>query len=162
MKGLIIFLLALGISHSSYAHDHNLTTFTIYKRNGAWMMKIDYTTSSMSHALKNQKNLSDKDIYNQSVINYFKDHINIVIDNDAKLDLGTGAVKYGHHSSEVIIVLKNFNPNWNILDCEITAFNSNEEQHNIIRIEMKDHVFKEFLHDENEFKTVFKQVVITN
>lgn len=162
MKYLISIFIALLLGNSSFAHDHNLATFSIYKNGGVWLLKIDFTTSTMLESLnKNQISAheSNKEV-KEAMIHYLKEHIVIRSDESAGVKLDKGGIKYGDHSSEVIFILKEFNEDWTTLFVDIEAFEENSKQSNLIRIQDSTGKYKAFLNSENHFEKSFKRIKI--
>ena len=162
MKYLLSILLALSLQSTAFAHDHNLATFSIYQKGGVWLLKIDFTTSTMLESLDLEGKLSDysdKEI-KESMIRYFKKNIDIKIDNWIDVVLDKGGIKYGSHSSEVIFLLKGFKEGWTSLNVEIKAFKENKKQSNLIRVIDSTGTYKAFLNSKNYFKKGFEKVTV--
>lgn len=154
----LIILMSLGMN--SYAHDHNLATFTIENLEGRWVLKIDFTTTAIYSALNekydgNLEDLTEKE-FKEMVVKYFQETIHLSMDNKMAVEIGGGGIKLGSHSSQLVFLLPNFSDDWNLLKCNITCFEDNDKQTNLIRIKkVRGKTFKEFLRPENQFQTIF-------
>lgn len=163
MKTVLTFLLLILYSNS-YAHDHNLATYTVYKKEGGWLLKIDFTTNSVFKSIKQEENvdrLADYE-FKKKVINYFKKNISLKINGKTDVKIGKGGIKLGTHSSQIIFILENFSSDWISLFSKITCFDNNKNQTNLIRVKLggKENTYKKFLASKNKFQTTFEQVKI--
>lgn len=158
-----ILIIYIFLTSSSYAHDENLATYTIYKSKGTWLLKIDFTTNTIVNSFYAEKkpfNISAKET-KKAVIEYFKKNMNFKMDNMTSLEIGIGGIKLGHHSSQIIFILNNFNKNWVTLECKLNCFNYNKNQSNLLRVKLgTDKTYKKFLNSKNQFQTIFEQVDI--
>jgi hypothetical protein len=163
MRHLVAFTILLLFQLSSHGHDHNLSTFTIYQNAGAWLIKIDFPTSTLLSSL-NEKYRSDsisEQEMKEEIIRYFKTHIELITDSTAVVQLGEGGIKYGTHSSEVVFILKGYEPNWATMACHISAFQENDEQNNLLRVNIDESTYKVFLNSKNNFSTTLDRVQIS-
>lgn len=161
MRVLLIALL-LFFARSSFSHDHDLTTYTIYQLEEGWVLKVDFVTSIVYNSIKSNKKtteISDSD-YKKMVVAYFRDRINLVADNQVRLRLGDCGIKLGQHSSQLIFVLENYDEKWMTLHCSITCLSDNEKQTNLLRIITGKKTFKALLSKKNSFEAIFEQVNI--
>lgn len=160
MKYLLSVLVVLLVQNHSFGHDHNLATFTIYKNRGAWLLKIDFTTSTMLESIDKKyksSKISDLEV-KEAIIRYFKNKISFKINDSIPVLLDQGGIKYGSHSSEVLFILKGFKEDWDTLFCDIQAFKENENQSNIVRVHVSADRYKAFLTFENQFNTTFERI----
>lgn len=162
MKYLLGIFIAILLSNTASAHDHNLATFSIYKNSGVWLLKIDFTTSTMLESLEmnnDSTQVSNKKI-KEAMVQYLKEHIFLKINDSVEVKLDKGGIKYGNHSSEVIFILKGFYEDWNTLTVDLPAFEENKKQSNLIRIQDSTGKYKAFLNSENNFGKSFEKIKI--
>lgn len=158
MRPLLFLITFLTIGVNTFAHDHDLATFTIYKKLNVWLLKIDFASSEM-HAHFHQQGLSEQEEKEQ-IITYLKEHIHLVADDSLAVNLVQGGIKTDGHSTEVIFVLEHFSEDWKSFDCTVGCFHENSSQSNLLRINFEDESYKAFLNAENDFHKKFTRVTI--
>ena len=160
MKALLGILLAVALGNDAAAHDHNLATFSIDEKGGVWLLKNDFTTSTMLESFHMADGPASSQEIKEAMVHYRKDHIAIEANAGQPVTLDQGGIKYGSHSSEVIFILKGFPWDWTSLSLDIPAFHENEKQSNRVRVEDAAGKYRAFLNAENGVETRFERVQI--
>lgn len=124
---LSLVLLLLGLSQL-YAHDPLTSRFELHSNfnNGA-VMRIYLTQAGVHRTLQKEhpgSDLENKEAYEQMIISYLKDHINIDADG-LPLELNSGAIKLGSHETSVVFLVKNYPQSVKKLNVNIDAFKEN-------------------------------------
>jgi len=154
-----ILLLLFGIQ-TAEAHNPLTARFDLVvpSNNDVVTLKLYLTQLGVHKALEKQYpeiNFEDVEVsdYKRMVIDYLRLHIFLKAD-DVILELGTSAIKLGHHETDVIFFIKNYPNKVITLDVAIDAFSENGNQQSVFRWITQEKDAKVVLSHRNEFSMV--------
>ncbi|MFY0602119.1 MAG: hypothetical protein JXR03_20760 [Cyclobacteriaceae bacterium] len=139
MKKISAVLLVVLVPLLVYSHTHFITTYSIHKSNGLWVMKVNAAQSSLNKNLPQYfpevdfSNISKKE-YNELVVQYFQENICLVADDKYAFPLGGAAVRLGGHQTDLLFELGDMPADASILDLEIYCFSKTSNQQNIVKV----------------------------
>lgn len=158
MRALLFLTLAVLSHAQAWAHDPNLVSYQVYAEQGRWLLRIDLASSSLSF-LPDSLATGAEDFKN-AFAGYLRDHVELILDGDQRVELGYGGIKSGPHATEAIFLLNHFDAQWMTLDAQLTGFSANDQQRHLLRIISAAGTSKAFLDASTGFAAHFERVRI--
>lgn len=160
MKNLVVlFFCVIFGSQVSFAHDANMFTSYIYKKDNRLLMKLSMAHDGIHSATK--KSLRKSDIgklgdenYDQKILNYLKNSIE-VYDGPRRAAVNVGKYSFGSHQSDVYFELTGLRKNVTKLQVVLKLGSENPHHTNLLRvIDPKTNLVsgKYFLRAHNEWR----------
>ncbi|MEM9337330.1 MAG: hypothetical protein AAGA66_01275 [Bacteroidota bacterium] len=155
---LFLLLFTFGM-YQANAHDPLTSKIELHGTydQGA-VLRIFLTQVQVHRTLESEHpyaSFDDKKMYEQMVISYLKDHINIKAD-DVILQLNSGAIKLGSHETLVVFDIKNYPERVKKLDVTIDAFEQSGQQQTVFWWYTPSEKSKFVLSHRNNFQAFFE------
>lgn len=158
-----LLFISLVVAGTARAHNPLVATFTFSQQNGVWMIDIALAQTGAHEALK--KKYPEKDLdnllqddhvaYKQLMIAYIKETCSIKANNKFT-KLGAGGIQLGDHETSIRLMVENMPANLESMTLNISSFQENEGQQNVIAIIQRGHKRKFIADASNNFTIQLK------